>query len=264
MKQSKIIFLILYVISFSCNEQSRLDSKNTYIDLKKLDIEKQTKESSDSVHKFTVVYFKKPKTIEVSTQLKKCIKETIESVETIDFTGDKLLDFICKSKTDTFGIGFEYWISSDYKVIKKLSYISDFLVYRWFINLDEDPEPEIYEATVEEDGADYIIYDQDIKTRKNIKLLYINPIIIENNKNYWGYPWDILNIKARTNGQKTELYCSLNHQIIRDGNEVIDPKNQKQIPIIFFGGHHTQESEQNNIKDEQWMTLSEIINQIKR
>lgn len=79
-----------------------------------------------------------------------------------------------------------------------------------------------------------------------------------------GYPWDTKNIIARKNGTKIELFCSLNHKIIRDGNEENDPKYQKQMPVLFFTGHHTQDSGFMDIKDEQWLSLSEIIKQTKR
>ncbi len=37
-----------------------------------------------------------------------------------------------------------------------------------------------------------------------------------------------------------------------------------QMPVIFFTGHHTQESRKDIIKNEQWLTLHEIIKQTKK
>ena len=220
--------------------------------------------STSIAETFSEIKFKKPKKIALTDNLKKCIKEKIESVETIDFTGDNIFDFICRTKVTSIDMGKEYWISSKYKIIKQKECSSDGFNYRWFINLDDDPEPEIFDATGDEDGADYTIIEQNLLTGKDTSILFFNPVIIENRKKYWGYPWDIFNIKARKNGVKTELYCSLNHNITRDGNEENDPKYQSQMPVLFFTGHHTQDSEQKNIKNEKWLTLKEIIKQTKK
>jgi hypothetical protein len=264
MKQSflKIIFLLGFFTS--CKETIKQDSN-----LSKFDTTLQNKktlklEISDTATTVTDIGFMKPKKVEVTDNIKRCAKEKIESVEEIDFTGDKIPDFICKAKLDKLGIGNEYWISSEYKIIKITKYYSDGFYYRWFINLDNDPEPEIYEAIGDEDGADYIITDQNLLIGKDTTLLYINPVIVENDKKYWGYPWDISNIRVMTSGKNIELFCSLNHKIVRDGNEENNTKFQKQMPVIFFTGHHTQESGQHNIKNEQWLTLKEIIRQTKR
>lgn len=263
MNHNTILFAIFIGLLFSCKNNSKKNSENENID-KTIPKVENFKNVVDSTKIFNEIGFEKTQIIKVNEKLKKSIVELIESVETVDFTGDKKLDFICKAKIDSTGIGNEYWLSSDFKIVKKLKYYSDGFYYRWFINLDNDPEPEIYEAIGDEDGADYIISDQNLVTGTDKTLIYINPVIIERDIKYWGYPWDIVNIKARTNGEITELYCSLNHKIIRDGNEEINPKNQKQMPVIFFSGHHTQESVQRNIKDEKWMTLKNIIIQTKK
>ncbi|MEO5911384.1 MAG: hypothetical protein ABIP95_10880 [Pelobium sp.] len=228
-----------------------------------LDIEADTV-STEAVPVFTTVTFIKAKGIQITTRLQDMIKETIDSVETIDFTGDQVDDYLVRTAGDKNSVGFEYWVSSDYKIIKKAKYYLDSFHYRWFINLDDDPEPEIYDAVGEEDGADYTIQDQNLITGKDSILLYINPVIIEKGIKYWGYPWDISNIRARKNQHQVQLYCSLNHQIIRDGGWEIDPKHQSQMPVIFFDGHHTQDFHPENVKDLQWLTLKEIVAKTKR
>ncbi|MGY0039202.1 hypothetical protein [Pedobacter sp. NJ-S-72] len=142
--------------------------------------------------------------------------------------------------------------------------IIDGFHYRWFINLDNDPEPEIYEAIGDEDGADYTFVDQNLKTGKDKTLLYVNPVIIENDKKYWGYPWDIKDFLARTDGKTVELFCSLKHSITRDGNETALPPGQKQMPVLFFKGHPTQKGEQKGLKNEEWLSLTEIISRTKK
>ncbi|KFF10025.1 hypothetical protein [Flavobacterium hydatis] len=261
MKQKYILFIFLTALLISCKDTVK--QENNAI---KPDSIKQEEKNTPSVttDSSTAVYFIKTKMIPATDELKKRITEKIESVESVDFTGDKIPDYICKTAVDSLGIGNEYWISSEYKTIKKAKHYTDGFNYRWFINLDDDPEPEIFETNGDEDGADYTIRDQDLIAGKDKILLYINPFIIENQKKYWGYSWDVKNIIARKNGTNIELFCSLNHKVIRDGNEENDPKSQKIMPVIFFTGHHTQESGNHFIKKEQWLSLKEIIKQTKR
>lgn len=259
-KATIIIFIISLFIS--CKEKN--DKVENISSEKVTEDTKQTEsEIADSSTEFPTVYFIKSEKILATNELRKYLKEELDSVEKVDFTGDKIPDYICRTIIDSLGNGHEYWVSSEFKTIKKIKFADGFH-YRWFINLDSDPEPEMFEAIGDEDGADYVITDQNLSTGKDITLLYINPVIIENGKKYWGYPWDIKNIKARKNGVNIELFCSLNHQIIRDANEETDPKSQKQMPVLFFTGHHTQEFRAENCKDEKWLTLREIIKQTKR
>ncbi|MFB9076732.1 hypothetical protein ACFFLS_24045 [Flavobacterium procerum] len=264
MKNHFITCIILIVLFSSCkdNSEKKTDSENSVKEEQKIDSLKS--EEVDSIQADPEISIIKPKTIPLTDELKKHIGEEIDSVKTIDFTGDKVLDFICIAKPDTTGIANEYWVSSEYKTIKKVKNNLNTIHHRWFINLDDDPEPEIYEAIGEEDGVNYTIQDQNLQTGKDKILLYINPVIIEKNKIYWGYAWDTKNIIARKNGKVTEVFCSLNHTIERDGNEETNPKAQKQMPVLFFSGHHTQEGFQLIIKDEQWLSLKEIIKKTKR
>jgi hypothetical protein len=264
MKQKLTLFVILTALIISCKDTLKPKTKSinsNTIEQKTTNIESEVADTSKT---FTAIYLIKSEKIPATDELREYIKEKIDSTETIDFTGDKIPDYICRTSIDTSGIGNEYWISSDFKTIKKTKYYTDGFYYRWFINLDNDPEPEILEVSGAEDGADYTINDQNLLTGKDSTLLYIDPVIIENKQRYWGYGWDIHDIKARKNGTDIELFCSLNHKIIRDGNEETDPKFQKQMPVLFFTGHHTQESGDLDSKDEQWLTLQEIIRQTKR
>jgi hypothetical protein len=264
MKQKLILFVILTGLLLSCKDALKPKTKSINSDTIKQKTTNIESKIADSSKTLPPIYFTKSKKITATDELIKCIREKINSVETIDFTGDNIPDYICQTPVDSLGIGNEYWISSEYKTIKKAKYYSDGFYYRWFINLDDDSEPEMFEAIGDEDGANYIITDQNLATGKDKTLVYVNPVIIENQKKYWGYPWDVANIKARKNGTNIELFCSLNHKIIRDGNEETDPKFQKQIPVLFFTGHHTQEIGDLGIKDEQWLSLKEIIRQTKR
>ena len=206
MKQSLIISIILFRLFASCKEIKRQEPNSLNTDTIKQDNKILNSKIEDTLTAFTYVNFMIPKKIAVTVNLKKCIKENIETVEEIDFTGDNIPDFLCKAKPDKSGIGNEYWISSEYKIIKTTKYYLDGFYYRWFINLDNDPEPEIFEAIGNEDGADYIITDQNLLIGKDTTLLYINPVIMEKDKMYWGYPWDIANIKVKTAGMLVQSY----------------------------------------------------------
>lgn len=264
MKQNFILFVILTAILISCKDTLKPKTKSVNSDT----IEQKTtiaeSEIADSSKIFTPVYLIKPEKTSITDKLRECIKEKIESVETIDFTGDKIPDYICKTTIDTLGIGNEYWISSEYKTIKKAKYYTDGFYYRWFINLDNDPEPETFEAVGDSDYSIFSINDPNLLTGKDTTLLYINPVIIENKQRYWGYAWDIHDIRVRKNGTDIELFCSLNHKIISYQDDETELKFQKQMPILFFTGHHTQESGGLSSKNDQWLSLKEIIRQTKR
>ena len=117
-----------------------------------------------------------------------------------------------------------------------------------------------------EDGIDYSLYK--INKTNALKLLFrFNPILIDSSnklkKYYWGYPWDINDIKANKDKDTLKLMSSVNHSIERDG--VIDiPNWQKVLPAIFFTGKTTQPNiSVGNIVDIKYLTIEQIINKIK-
>jgi len=198
-------------------------------------------------------------------QVKKMINGEIKKTFLTDFTGDKKNDYICqvyfKDKTK---VEFEeYWISSDFKLIKKLKKFEMDFNYFWLVNIDADVEPEIFSATGYEDGIDYAFYDQDLIKGKDSILFYFNPVIIEKETKYWGYPWDISNIITKTDDNKIYFKASTEHDIKNDG-EITIPKNQNQLPVIFFYGHSTQPNLKiADIRKVNFKTLNELINEIK-
>ncbi len=181
--------------------------------------------------------------------------EEILLIEAIDFKGDNKKDFIVTTMLDENGYKVrEYWISSDYKKIRQADIYKDGIQIRKFINLDNDPEPEVIDATGFEDGIDYTIKNLNLKSGELEVVLYFNPVIESEDQNYWGYPWDWRRLKINNDGQ---IKTSLNHKIVRDGNVKI-PKNQKIMPIIYFEGIPTQESYVEEIYDIDWKKLKEI------
>ena len=116
------------------------------------------------------------------------------------------------------------------------------------------------------DGIDYSLYKID-KTN-SLKLLFrFNPILIDSSsklkKYYWGYPWDINDIKTDRNKDTLKLLCSISHSIGREG--IMDiPKWQKILPAIFFIGKTTQpEITIDGIKHINYLTTQEIIKKVR-
>lgn len=198
---------------------------------------------------------------QVPGDLQTLIKGKITRAFKVDFNGDSKPDFICQyepiEKPDSADF-LEDWITSDKQLLKtEKKYSMDF-DFQWFVNLDKDPEPEIFSATGYEDGIDYAFYDQDLKTGKNNLLFYFNPVILENGKHYWGYPWDITDLILKTDLNKISLQASVDNDIERDGNISI-PDTSKQFPAIFFKGHSTQPNMKvEAIRNIKWSTLDEL------
>lgn len=120
-------------------------------------------------------------------------------------------------------------------------------------------EPEIFCASGYEDGIDYAIYDQNLMTGNDTLLLLLNPILIESNRHYWGYPWDIHDIILKNDSGKIYLKASLDHDIVRDGNITI-PDSTRNFPAIFFHGHSTQPTIQvEPIRDIRWTLLTDLL-----
>jgi hypothetical protein len=255
MKNRTSIVLFALIVMISCNTKS----------------ENENSTKKEIAPKVTDSILDKQKDIDSTKEKKEDIKELankvnlkIESVEKIDFDGDGTKDFICKGIVNQQGLQNEYWIDSNFKIVKNKLVSIYGRLYRQYINLDEDKEPEIFEVDVYDDGADYVILDQNLKTGKDKIVMYYNPVIIENNNYYWGYPWDVTSIMSKEENGQVKLYCSLNHNIERDGNEESYPKHQKQMPVIFFNGKHTQEGNEKKISNLKWLTLQEIVKLIER
>ena len=175
-----VLGLLFSSCNLSCNQTDKKQDKIEKADTITIDLGTETDTISiDSFEVFIDVAFNKAKGIPINDRLRDMIEEEIDSVETIDFTGDNILDFLVKRAGDKNSIGFEYWVSSDYKIIKKVKYYLDSFHYRGFINLDDDPEPEICDAVGEEDSPDYTVQDKNLVTRKDSILLYANLVIIE-------------------------------------------------------------------------------------
>ncbi|MEN2400565.1 hypothetical protein GKZ90_0012305 [Flavobacterium sp. MC2016-06] len=185
-----------------------------------------------------VSYLVKAKEIAVNSKIRALIPKESENIvtETIDFDNDSKKDYICTLYDPKKQINVEYWITSDYKILLQNEFLAT-INDKFFINLDNDNLMELFRSSGEEDGVDCAFYD--IKNNKLEPILYFTPILIDDSKpnNYfYGYAWDISDIVMSGN----KLLSAINDTIVeRDGNFTI-PKNQKNLPVIFFKGKTTQ------------------------
>jgi len=182
----------------------------------------------------------------------------------VDFDGDGLKDYICQPnyKTELIDPHNEIWINSKFKKVKSFEkYWMDYDFF-WFVNIDSDPEPEIFSATGYSDGIDYCFIDQDLATGKNSILFYFNPMILNSDYKYWGYPWDIKDLLVKLVNGQLKVKCSLDHKIERDG-EITRPGSQSQFPVICFTGKSTQpHSNIGQINKFEWLTITELMKRI--
>lgn len=178
----------------------------------------------------------------------------------VDFNGDERNDYIIEMTTNNRSNpdNIEHWITSDLKTFRKTKKYNQDHDFFWFINLDGDVEPEIFRATGYEDGIDYAIYDQDLKSGKEKLVSYVHPVIIDQDKTYWGYPWDITGMVVKKEGTDVFLRVSFDHDIVRD--EVITiPDPTKKLPAVFFHGHSTQPSiPVGQTRNPTWVMLKEL------
>ncbi|MEQ6119794.1 hypothetical protein [Reichenbachiella sp. MALMAid0571] len=194
----------------------------------------------------------------IPKELKEIITSKIERVISIDIDGDDQNDFIVLSQSEEKYIYDEYWVSSDLRIWLTKTTSEKRIQYVKFLNIDNDPEMEVYEASGYEDGIDYLLYDLNLEIGKQEILFFFNPIILEDDKYYWGYPWDIMNMLVKNIDGELKILSSLDHDIIREG-EVTFPDDQIIFPCIFFNGTSTQQNiNVEEIRDIKWRTVEEI------
>lgn len=202
----------------------------------------------------------KTHSVEPNERIKSIIKDEIIDVLTIDFTGDKKLDFICRIKENNSENIKEYWLDSDYQLRKiKNRFVYDYDIYL-FVNLDSDKEPEIFSTYGFSDGIDYAFYDQDLSNGVDMLMFYFNPVIIDSTQNifFWGYTWDITDLMIIKGMDSTKILCSVDHNIKRNG-EITYPENQNIMPAIFFKGKSTQpDIKVGEIKNISWYDIKKL------
>jgi hypothetical protein len=175
----------------------------------------------------------------------------------VDFDGDGKKDYICWL-TQSETVTHEYWVTADLRLTKTIPKYDQEYDYLWLINLDDDPEAEIVRAIGYEDGIDYSLLDPDGTGAKENLICYFNPVIIDGNAYYWGYPWDIIEIITFQANDIVFLQATLDHSIQRDGQVVI-PRSPAKFPAIFFIGQPThQDMTVTEIKKIGWLTMDDL------
>lgn len=191
------------------------------------------------------------------------VTEKISLVRTIDLNGNGKRDFIVTTETiDEQQYRYlEYWILDNSRILKKKERFKGGRQFSWFVNLDNDPELELFSASGYEDGIDYAFYDLNLSDGSEELLFFFNPIIIEGNNLHWGYPWDIHDIYVRTMKNGRQLLGSIDHKIVRDGVVTL-PEDQPLLPIIFFGDHSTQPHDRSaQIGSRNWFSIEQLSNE---
>jgi hypothetical protein len=208
--------------------------------------------------------FVKMDTIETPEKLTELISGRITRTFQVDFTGDGIKDYICQLdfQDKTKPVYKEIWINSEFEIIKTIEKYSNDFDFFWFVNIDSDPEPEIFSATGYAEGIDYCFIDQDLKKGNDKVLFYFIPVILDSDNKFWGYPWDISDLLIKLDNGLLKIKCSLDHEISRDG-EVTEPQWQQDYPVICFSGHSTQpDIKVGQINGFDWLTISEIIDKV--
>ena len=265
-KSFELIFLCLAGMIFGgCGHSQQTSAIESTNSNKKILEFKPTPNTAPSL----VMQF--PKKIATPLKIKQLIKDKITETRTVDFDGDGKLDYLVFVRTvkkpyiadEDGAVGTETWVTSDFKIVKQERKENSSFHDRWFINLDDDPMPEVFYALLYEDSSEYSIYKQNFKDKDTL-LFDLNPVISDasrQNKNYWGYAWDISNIQARYQDGEIQILCSLKYKFeyedeLRSG--------QKINPVIFFTGKTTQpDSIVENIEGKQWLSLEAIIESVR-
>lgn len=193
----------------------------------------------------------------IKSKIKK--NATIESIEKIDLTGNSVNEYLVTAKNLNKDSIYEYWFDND-KELFKLKYPNKDVNYKWYINIDDDNQKEVIRAQGFEDGIDYVVYD--IIEGKQKPLLYFYPALKDEqykNQIFWGYPWDISELIINSNNK---ILVSLSNDFDSDGN-ITKPKNQKELPFLFFKGKTTQpDFKLSKLNEPVNLEINTIINKV--
>lgn len=210
-KSIKLIFLCLAGVIFGdCNYLQQTSASEFISSTRKVLQSEPTPKFAPSL----VMRF--PKKIATPLKIKKLIKDKITETRTVDFNGDGKLDYLVFVKTvkklqieDEAGTtGIETWITSGFKIVKREQRLNSAFHDRWFINLDDDPMPEVFYALLYEDSSEYSIYKQNFNGKDKL-LFNLNPVISDatrQNKNYWGFAGTFQTFKRDTKTARFKFF----------------------------------------------------------
>jgi hypothetical protein len=210
--------------------------------------------------------------IDVSTPatIRQLISGTVLSAKRIDFDGDTKPDLLVlvegtKPPGEEHAVDTEIWVTADFKIVRRAQrFRSGGYDYRWFVNLDDEPTPELITASGYEDGIDYSIERLDPVTFRQSVVLRFHPVIVQlrgrERTLFWGYPWDLRHALVRRRGGRVELLSMLDHTLTRESESV--PASlpwQRRMPVVFFTGAPTQPGELDVVGAAEWLTLAELL-----
>lgn len=169
----------------------------------------------------------------------------VQRAETVDFNGDGVEDYIVSVPADEEVPGKtyttkEYWITSEYQVVRTRQYFRTPIYDRWFVNLDDDAEPELLVCAGYEDGVDCVFRDQTDGLRAQEFLLQFVPIMLadtdDDTPHTWGLPDTPDGVRVVRGPDTGTLACSFDFELepwVELG--AADPREpQLTIPMVFF------------------------------
>ncbi|MNX20845.1 hypothetical protein D3C86_507970 [compost metagenome] len=172
---------------------------------------------------------REPEKVELSEKLKREIPKNLKIIKTekVNLKND-LNIFICLTLDEKTGEYNEYWFSNEEKIKQVNKFYSE-SNKKWFVNIDDDPELEMVKIITEEGSVDCAFYNINLDNLKPNIIFNFDPIILKNEKKYWGYSGDIDDIILK---DKKLLVTVENN--IPDYEEKKMSANQKKLPIIYF------------------------------
>lgn len=183
----------------------------------------------------------------------------IEKTEQINIDDDDAEETIVTAKDSTLSFTTEFWIKNN-ELIHSIRYPWVSINKKLFVDLDDDFEKELIRMQGYEDGIKYIIYD--LKGNDELEVFEFYPALLDKNfpkDTFWAYPNNIENLVVNT---KKEILSSLKNEPFNIEEHPL-PKNQNEIPFLFFNGKSDETSfKLNEINKPDYLTLSTIGNAI--
>jgi hypothetical protein len=222
----------------------------------------------------------KPKEIPVPDAVRAVVQGKIARTLQVDFNGDGKPDYIVivdnqppagrrRKRNDKEVPDTEVWITFDLKVVKQRDRWAADYNFLWFINLDNDPVPEIISAYGYSDGSDYRVLRQRFGPgSKDEVLFYFLPVLRDQTRGgfFWGYPWDWTDIEAQKRGNHYAVRCTLNHRLKSGEDNDSPPEWQLRTPAIIFSGRTKPDARVNSseIQETSWCDLQVLTAAIRK
>ena len=187
----------------------------------------------------------------------------IEKQEEINIDNDEAKEIIITAVDEKADYFYEFWFKND-KLLYEFKYYWGDVNKKWLVNLDNDETKEIVRiyGYADADEIECVVFDIINKQQKPI--LYFNPVLEDSrypNQYMWAYPNDIEGIVTNANN---DIQVSLNNDYVRD-DEHFEPKNQKELPFVFFKGKTSQPNMKlSKLNNFGFMPLNTVINNVRK